>query len=92
MEKYKSTVFRTNIPPTFPLFTSVNPNVIAVLDCKAFSHLLDMDLVDKKDVLVGDFAPSVEFTGNIRVGVYRDVSDPQHSKVHTVKQSFSYFF
>ncbi|KAL5081997.1 hypothetical protein RYX36_010418 [Vicia faba] len=80
MEKYKSTVFRTNVPPTFPFFTSVNPNVIALLDCKAFSHLLDMDLVDKKDVLVGDFVPSVEFTGNIKVGVYRDVSDPQHSK------------
>jgi hydroperoxide lyase len=83
-EKYKSTVFRTNIPPTFPFFTNVNPNIIAVLDCKSFSHLFDMDLVDKKDILVGDFVPSVQFTGNIRVGVYQDVSEPQHAKVHTM--------
>ncbi|TKY48718.1 Linolenate hydroperoxide lyase [Spatholobus suberectus] len=81
MEKHKSTVFRTNVPPSFPFFVNVNPNVIALLDCKSFSHLFDMDLVDKKDVLVGDFVPSVAFTGNMRVGVYQDTSEPQHSKV-----------
>ncbi|KAE9600719.1 hypothetical protein Lal_00045920 [Lupinus albus] len=81
MEKYKSTVFRTNVPPSFPFFTNVNPNVIAVLDCNSFSHLFDMELVEKKDVLVGDFVPSVAFTGNIRVGAYQDTSEPQHSKV-----------
>ncbi|KAJ1400044.1 Cytochrome P450 [Sesbania bispinosa] len=80
MEKYKSSVFRTNVPPSFPFFMNVNPNVIAVLDCKSFSHLFDLDLVDKKDVLVGDFVPSVAFTGNIRVGVYQDITEPQHSK------------
>ncbi|KOM44022.1 hypothetical protein LR48_Vigan05g162700 [Vigna angularis] len=81
MEKYKSTVFRTNVPPSFPFFVNVNPNVIAVLDVKSFSHLFDIDLVDKKDVLVGDFVPDVSFTGNMRVGVYQDPSEPQHSKV-----------
>ncbi|KAI4334139.1 hypothetical protein L6164_018867 [Bauhinia variegata] len=81
MEKYKSTVFRTNIPPTFPFFSNVNPNVVAVLDCKSFSYLFDMDLVEKKNVLVGDFMPSVAYTGNMRVGVYQDTSEPQHSKV-----------
>ncbi|KAK7261130.1 hypothetical protein RIF29_27434 [Crotalaria pallida] len=81
MEKYKSSVFRTNVPPSFPFFMNVNPNVIAVLDCNSFSHLFDMELVEKKDVLVGDFVPSVAYTGNIRVGVYQDVSEPQHSKV-----------
>lgn len=35
IQKHKSTVFRTNIPPTWPLFLNVNPNVIAVLDCKS---------------------------------------------------------
>ncbi|KAL5573399.1 hypothetical protein UlMin_022996 [Ulmus minor] len=80
IEKYKSTVFRTNVPPTFPFF-SVNPNVVAVLDCKSFSHLFDMDLVEKKNVLVGDFMPSVKFTGGIRVGAYLDTSEPDHSKV-----------
>lgn len=89
MDKYKSTVFRTNIPPSFPFFMNVNPNIIALLDCKSFSHLFDMDLVDKKDVLVGDFVPSVAFTGNIRVGVYQDTSEPQHSKVLT---TITFFF
>lgn len=80
IEKYKSTVFRTNIPPSFPFFTA-NPNIIAVLDCKSFSHLFDMDLVDKKNVLVGDFMPSVKFTGDIRVGAYLDTDEPKHSQV-----------
>ncbi|RDX66141.1 Fatty acid hydroperoxide lyase, chloroplastic, partial [Mucuna pruriens] len=80
MDKYKSTVFRTNVPPSFPFLGNVNPNVIALLDCKSFSHLFEADLIDKKDVLVGDFVPSTSFTGNIRVGVYCDTSDPHHSK------------
>lgn len=82
MDKYKSTVFRTNVPPSFPFFLNVNPKVVAVLDCKSFSHMFDMDLVEKKNVLVGDFMPSVKFTGDIRVGAYLDTSEPQHSKVY----------
>ncbi|XP_042520401.1 fatty acid hydroperoxide lyase, chloroplastic [Macadamia integrifolia] len=81
LEKYKSTVYRTNIPPTFPFFTSVNPQVIAVLDCKSFSYLFDMDIVEKKDILVGDYMPSLSFTGNIRVGVYLDTSEPKHAQL-----------
>lgn len=81
VEKYKSTVFRTNIPPTFPFFTSVNPNIVAVLDVKSFSHLFDMELVDKKDVLIGDFRPSLDFYGGVHVGVYLDTTDPKHDKV-----------
>lgn len=81
IEKHKSTVFRTNVPPTFPLFTSVNPKVVAVLDCKSFAHMFDMDIVEKKNVLVGDFMPSVSFTGDIRVCAYLDPTEPAHSKV-----------
>ncbi|XP_058210631.1 fatty acid hydroperoxide lyase, chloroplastic [Rhododendron vialii] len=81
IEKHKSTVFRTNVPPTFPFFSGVNPNVVAVLDCKSFSHLFDMEIVEKKNVLVGDFMPSVKFTGDLRVCAYLDTSEPQHSKV-----------
>lgn len=81
IEKYKSTVFRTNVPPTFPFFLGVNPNVVAVLDVESFSHLFDMDLVDKKNVLVGDFMPSLSFTGDMRVGIYLDTTEPKHSKV-----------
>uniref|UniRef100_A0A1J3FXF5 Linolenate hydroperoxide lyase, chloroplastic n=1 Tax=Noccaea caerulescens TaxID=107243 RepID=A0A1J3FXF5_NOCCA len=80
-EKYKSTVFRTNIPPAFPFFGDVNPNIVAVLDVKSFSHLFDMDLVDKRDVLIGDFRPSLEFYGGVRSGVYLDTTEPKHAKV-----------
>ncbi|KAL8474280.1 hypothetical protein ACS0TY_030927 [Phlomoides rotata] len=81
MEKYKSTVFRTNVPPAFPFFVGVNPNVVAVLDVKSFSHLFDMELVEKANVLVGDFMPSVNFTGGIRVCAYLDTSETKHTLV-----------
>nr|QWK52317.1 cytochrome P450 74B2 [Isatis tinctoria] len=80
-EKYKSTVFRTNIPPAFPFFGDVNPNIVAVLDVKSFSYLFDMDLVDKRDILIGDFRPSLDFYGGVRVGVYLDTTEPKHAKV-----------
>ncbi|XP_022727971.1 fatty acid hydroperoxide lyase, chloroplastic-like [Durio zibethinus] len=81
MEKHKSTVFRTNVPPSFPFFLRVNPNVIAIVDCKSFAHLFDMEIVEKKDVLVGDFMPSVNFTGNSRVCAYLDTSEPKHAQL-----------
>ncbi|EYU34035.1 hypothetical protein MIMGU_mgv11b021062mg [Erythranthe guttata] len=76
IEKYKSTVFRTNVPPAFPFFTGVNPNVVAVLDVESFSHLFDMDIVEKANVLVGDFMPHVSFTAGLRVCAYLDTSEP----------------
>lgn len=81
IEKYNSTVFRTNVPPTFPLFLGVNPNVIAVLDVKSFSYLFDMELVEKANVLVGDFMPSTKFTGDLRVCAYLDTSEPKHAQI-----------
>ncbi|XAR68121.1 hypothetical protein NMG60_11003136 [Bertholletia excelsa] len=81
MERHGSTVFRTNVPPTFPFFTGVNPNVIAVLDCKSFAHLFDMEIVEKRNVLVGDFMPSVRFTGDQRVCAYLDPTESQHAKI-----------
>lgn len=80
MEKNQSTVFRTNVPPSFPFFFT-DPRVIAVLDCKSFAHLFDMEIVEKKNVLVGDFMPSTSFTGNMRVCAYLDTSESQHSKI-----------
>lgn len=80
IEKNRSTVFRTNVPPSFPFILS-DPKVIAVLDCKSFAHLFDMEVVEKKNVLVGDFMPSTSFTGNMRVCAYLDPSESQHSKV-----------
>lgn len=81
IEKYKSTVFRTNVPPCFPFFVGVNPNVIAVLDVPSFAHLFDSDIIEKKDVLVGDFMPSTKYTGDMRVGVYQDTTEENHTKV-----------
>ncbi|WOH02659.1 hypothetical protein DCAR_0522048 [Daucus carota subsp. sativus] len=81
IEEHKSTVFRTNMPPTFPFFTGVNPNVIAVLDCKSFAHMFDMELVEKKNILIGDFMPSTGFTGDMRVCAYLDTSEPKHTQV-----------
>ncbi|KAK9697169.1 hypothetical protein RND81_08G019400 [Saponaria officinalis] len=81
MEKHKSSVYRTNVPPCFPFFVGVNPNVIAVLDCKSFAHLFDMEFVEKKDVLVGDFMPSVKFTGGMRVCAYLDPTEEHHTKI-----------
>lgn len=79
--KHKSTVFRTNLPPTFPFFLKVNPKVITVLDCKSFSTLFDLSVVEKKNVLVGDYMPSVKFTGNLRVCAYLDTEEPKHAAV-----------
>ncbi|RWR96115.1 putative inactive linolenate hydroperoxide lyase [Cinnamomum micranthum f. kanehirae] len=81
MLKHKSSVFRTNMPPTFPFFINTNPKVIAVLDTKSFSTLFDISLVEKKDVLVGDYMPSTSFTGNLRVLAYLDPSEPRHSPI-----------
>ncbi|NP_001275329.1 fatty acid hydroperoxide lyase [Solanum tuberosum] len=81
MEKHKSTVFRTNVPPCFPFVGSVNPNVVAVLDVKSFSHLFDMEIVEKANVLVGDFMPSVVYTGDMRVCAYLDTSEPKHAQI-----------
>ncbi|XP_068667193.1 fatty acid hydroperoxide lyase, chloroplastic [Aristolochia californica] len=81
MEKHKSTVFRTNVPPTFPFFLRVNPQMIAILDCKSFSYLFDMSVVEKKNVLVGDYMPSVSYTGDIRVLAYLDTEEKQHSSI-----------
>ncbi|KAK1439814.1 hypothetical protein QVD17_05636 [Tagetes erecta] len=80
IEKHQSTVFRTNVPPSFPFFV-VNPNVIAVLDCKSFAHMFDMEIVEKRNILVGDWMPSTKFTGDRRVCAYLDTSEPQHEQI-----------
>ncbi|KAL8205271.1 hypothetical protein R6Q57_008822 [Mikania cordata] len=80
IERHQSTVYRTNVPPSFPFFVA-NPNVIAVLDCKSFAHMFDMELVEKRNVLVGDWMPSTKFTGDRRVCAYLDPSEPQHEQI-----------
>jgi len=77
----RSTVFRTNIPPTFPFFVGVDPRVVAVVDAAAFTALFDSTLVDKRDILIGPYNPGAGFTGGTRVGVYLDTEEPEHGRV-----------
>nr|ABS50433.1 allene oxidase synthase [Hyoscyamus niger] len=79
IQKYKSTVFRTNMPPG--PFISSNPNVIVLLDGKSFPTLFDVSKVEKKDLFTGTFMPSTELTGGYRVLSYLDPSEPNHSRL-----------
>lgn len=77
VSKYKSTVFRVNVPPG--LFMASDPRVVAVLDAKSFAVLFDQSLVDKTDVLTGTYVPSAALTGGYRPLAYLDPSDPRHA-------------
>lgn len=79
IQKYKSTVFRTNMPPG--PFISDNPNVVVLLDGKSFPILFDVSQVEKKDVFTGTFMPSTQLTGGYRVLSYLDPSEPHHEKL-----------
>ncbi|GLJ09040.1 hypothetical protein SUGI_0100500 [Cryptomeria japonica] len=79
MEKYKSTVFRVNMPPGPPI--SRDPRVIILLDAKSFPILFDMSKVDKTNAFTGVYSPSTKFTGGYRVLSYLDPSEQNHSKL-----------
>ncbi|KAA8528597.1 hypothetical protein F0562_035952 [Nyssa sinensis] len=79
VQKYQSTVFRTNMPPG--PFISSNPKVIALLDAKSFPVLFDVSKVEKKDLFTGTYMPSTELTGGYRILSYLDPSEPNHSKL-----------
>lgn len=76
IQKYNSTVFRTNMPPG--PFISSNPKVIALLDAKSFKNLFDIDKVEKKDLFTGTYMPSTDLTGGYRILSYLDPSEPKH--------------
>ncbi|KAM7269288.1 hypothetical protein ACFE04_024785 [Oxalis oulophora] len=77
VQKYQSTVFRTNMPPG-PRIAD-NPEVVALLDGKSFPVLFDTSKVEKKDLFTGTFMPSTELTGGYRVLSYLDPSEPKHA-------------
>ncbi|CAK9150840.1 unnamed protein product [Ilex paraguariensis] len=77
IQKYNSTVFRTNMPPG--PFIASNPKVVAVLDAVSFPILFDTSKVEKKNVLDGTFIPSTAFTGGYRPCAYLDPSEPSHA-------------
>ncbi|KAJ4716429.1 Allene oxide synthase [Melia azedarach] len=79
IHKYNSTIFKTNMPPG--PFISSNPKVITVLDAVSFPILFDTSKVEKRDVFVGTYFPSVSFTGGYRICSYLDPSEAKHSSL-----------
>ncbi|KAG5542238.1 hypothetical protein RHGRI_021940 [Rhododendron griersonianum] len=79
IQKYQSTVFKTNMPPG-PLISS-NPNVVALLDGKSFPALFDVSKVEKRDLFTGTYMPSTKLTGGYRILSYLDPSEPMHAKL-----------
>jgi hydroperoxide dehydratase len=79
VQKYQSTVFRTNMPPG--PFIASNPQVVALLDGKSFPVLFDTSKVEKKDLFTGTFMPSTELTGGYRILSYLDPSELKHAKL-----------
>ncbi|GMI78520.1 allene oxide synthase, DELAYED DEHISCENCE 2, CYTOCHROME P450 74A [Hibiscus trionum] len=79
IQKYQSTVFRTNMPPG--PFISSDPKVVALLDGKSFPVLFDVSKVEKKDLFTGTYMPSTDLTGGYRVLSYLDPSEPKHAKL-----------
>ncbi|KAI3807272.1 hypothetical protein L1987_23197 [Smallanthus sonchifolius] len=82
VQKFQSTVFRTNMPPG--PFISNNPNVVVLLDAKSFPTLFDISKVEKKDVFTGTYMPSTDLTGGHRVLSYLDPSEPKHATLKTL--------
>ncbi|XVE94103.1 hypothetical protein REPUB_Repub01dG0252300 [Reevesia pubescens] len=79
MQKYQSTIFKTNMPPG--PFISSSPRVICLLDAISFPVLFDTSKVEKRDVLDGTYLPSLAFTGGHRVCAYLDPSEPEHTSL-----------
>ncbi|XP_058222749.1 allene oxide synthase 1, chloroplastic-like [Rhododendron vialii] len=79
IQKYQSTVFKTNMPPG-PLISS-DPNVVALLDGKSFPALFDVSKVEKRDLFTGTYMPSTKLTGGYRILSYLDPSEPMHAKL-----------
>ncbi|GLT64100.1 hypothetical protein SLA2020_366120 [Shorea laevis] len=79
INKYQSTVFRTNMPPG--PFIASNSKVIAVLDALTFPILFDTSKVEKLNVFAGTFMPSTALTGGYRVCAYLDPSEPNHTRL-----------
>jgi hydroperoxide dehydratase len=79
MQKYRSTVFRANMPPG--PFIASDPRVVVLLDGKSFPVLFDVTKVEKKDLFTGTYMPSTELTGGYRVLSYLDPSEPSHGKL-----------
>ncbi|KAF8028322.1 hypothetical protein BT93_E1054 [Corymbia citriodora subsp. variegata] len=79
MRKYRSTVFRSNMPPG--PFISSNPKVVVLLDAASFPVLFDTSKVEKWNVLDGTYMPSTALTGGYRACAFLDPSEPKHAEL-----------
>ncbi|GJT61973.1 allene oxide synthase 3-like protein [Tanacetum coccineum] len=86
IQKYNSTVFRTNMPPG--PFISSDSKVVAVLDSKSFTILFDNSKVEKKDILDGTYMPNLNFFGGYRPCAFLDTAETDH---HALKSLFLSF-
>ncbi|KAI3774759.1 hypothetical protein L1987_49321 [Smallanthus sonchifolius] len=86
IQKYNSTVFRTNMAPG--PFISSDPRVVAVLDSKSFTILFDNSKVEKKNILDGTYMPSLSFFGGYRVCAFLDTEEPDHRALKSLFLSF----
>ncbi|PWA89919.1 cytochrome P450 [Artemisia annua] len=84
--KYKSTIFRTNMPPG--PFISSNSKVVTVLDSKSFPILFDISKVEKRNILDGTYMPSTAFFGGYRVCAFLDPSEPNHRVLKSFCMNF----
>ncbi|XP_047314480.1 allene oxide synthase 3-like [Impatiens glandulifera] len=86
VDKYKSTIFRTNMPPG--PFMAPNPKVVAVLDAVSFPILFDTSKVEKRNILDGTYMPSTKLFGGYRVCAFLDPSEPTHAAAKQFALSF----
>nr|GMC49351.1 allene oxide synthase [Ipomoea batatas] len=78
-EKYKSSVFRCNMPPG--PFIAKNPKVVVLLDSVSFPILFDVSKVEKRDIFAGTYMASTKFTGGYRVLSFLYPSEPKHATI-----------
>ncbi|XP_047328420.1 allene oxide synthase 3-like [Impatiens glandulifera] len=86
LEKHKSTIFRTNMPPG--PFMAPNPRVVTVLDAVSFPILFDTSKVEKRNILDGTYMPSTKLFGGYRVCAFLDPSEPTHTAAKQFALSF----
>ncbi|KAI4984208.1 hypothetical protein ZWY2020_047241 [Hordeum vulgare] len=82
-----ATVLRVNMPPG--PFITANSRVVAFLDARSFSVLLDDAKVDKTDTLDGTFMPSLVLFGGYRPLAFMDAADPRHAALKRVMISLA---
>ncbi|KAM3343459.1 allene oxide synthase 3 [Capsicum galapagoense] len=77
MNKYDSTVYRTNVPPG--PFNARNSKVVVLVDAVSFRILFDNSQVDKDSRFEGTYMSSPTFNGGYKVCAFLDTTDSKHA-------------